>query len=58
MATSSITTNFIISERKHVESFVNAIEESSKASSSVEKVSARRVSSSDDIKSLMAKRKK
>lgn len=58
MATSSITTNFIISGKRQVEAFANAVEASAQKSSSINFVSAKRLSSPDDIKSLMAKRKK
>lgn len=60
MATSSITKNFVVSGRKQVEMFANAIEESYQESLRRVPVSDLRIThlrGSEEIKKFMAKRK-
>lgn len=56
MATSSITKNFVISGKKQVEMFADAIEESANDQTSMEKVDATFLTDSKDIAEFMNKR--
>ena len=61
MATSSITKNFVVSGTEQVEMFANAIEESYQESlrrSPVPDLRITHLQSADEIRKLMAKRKK
>ena len=58
MATSSFTKDFVISGRKQVEMFANAIEASANDRRSAVKVSARRLTDPEEIKEFLGRRKK
>ena len=58
MATSSITKNFVISGKKHVEVFVDAIERSANNRPVRVPVAAKELTDTNDIIKLMEKRKK
>ncbi|WP_028235544.1 hypothetical protein [Pseudobutyrivibrio sp. MD2005] len=61
MATSSITKNFVVSGKKQVDMFANAIEESYQESLKVNQAPDMKVShlsGLDDVKKFMMKRKK
>ena len=58
MATSSITKNFVISGKKQVEMFVDAIERSANNRPVRVPVAARELTDTNDIIKLMEKRKK
>ena len=58
MATSSITKNFVISGKKQVEMFVDAIESSANNRPKRVPVAAKELTNTDDIIKLMEKRKK
>lgn len=55
MATSSIKTNFVVKGTQKVTAFADAIESSAKSNTKIDKVSAKRLSSSD-IQKIMTKR--
>ncbi len=55
MATSSITKNFVISGKKQVEIFLNALEESKKNPPPSVEVSVREITSRDEMKELMTR---
>ena len=57
MATSSITKNFVISGKKQVEMFVNAIEESTKNRPVQTSVTAREIKGENELRELMRLRK-
>lgn len=57
MATSSITKNFVISGKKQVEMFVNAIEESAKNCPVQTCVAAREIKGENELRELMRLRK-
>jgi len=56
MATSSIKKNFVVSGAEQTQKFADAIEASFNSKRVAAKVSARRITSSADIKTLLAKR--
>lgn len=56
MATSSITKNFVISGKKQVEKFVDAIEKSEQNRPTKISVSAKELTNTEDIIKLMKKR--
>jgi hypothetical protein len=58
MATSSITKNFVVSGRKQVEMFANAIEESANNRPVRVPVSARQIKGEEDLRKFMRKREK
>lgn len=58
MATSSITKNFIISGRRQVEMFADAIEASANDNTPPVEVNATFLRGAEDIKKFMEKRKK
>lgn len=58
MATSSITKNFVISGKRQVEMFADAIESSANNRSPRIPVAATQLRGAEDIKNLMIKRKK
>ena len=58
MATSSITKNFVVFGKKHAEVFANAVEESFNDPKSEIKVNYTEISTVEELKKLMAKRKK
>ena len=58
MATSSITKNFVVFGKKQAEVFANAVEESSNDPKSEIKVNYTEISTVEELKKLMAKRKK
>ena len=58
MATSSITKNFVISGKKQVEVFVDAIEKSANNRPVRVPVAAKELTDTNDIVKLMEKRKK
>ena len=58
MPTSSITKNFVNSNKKQVELFVNAIEESSKNNIKPAQVSAKEIKGEAELREFMRARKK
>lgn len=56
MATSSITKNFVISGKKQVEKFVDAIEKSEQNRPAKISVSSKELTNTEDIIKLMKKR--
>ncbi len=58
MATSSITKNFVVSGKEQAEKFANAIEESANNISSPINVSVKKIHGADELRKMMAKRKK
>lgn len=58
MATSSITKNFVVSGKEQAEKFADAIEQSLNNPTPPIKVNAVMVQGSEELKKLMAKRKK
>ena len=57
MATSSITKNFVVFGKKQAEVFANAVEESFNDPKSEIKVNYTEISTVEELKKLMAKRK-
>ena len=58
MATSSITKNFVVSGKKQVEMFADAIEASANNRPTRVPVAARQLKGAEDLKNLMMMRKK
>jgi hypothetical protein len=58
MATSSITKNFVVSGERQAEIFANAIEESANSITTPIKVSVNKIRGPEELRKLMAKRKK
>lgn len=58
MATSSIRKNFIVYGDKQAEVFANAIEKSANHTAPEIKVEVKKISGSNELRALMAKRKK
>ncbi len=57
MATSSITKNFVISEKKQVEMFINAIEESAQNRPAHIPVAAKEIKGETELREMMRLRK-
>lgn len=58
MPTSSITKNFVISGKKQVKMFIDAIESSSNDSSKIHKISYTQIKGEDELRKFTEARKK
>ena len=57
MATASITDNIVIKDPKHVEAFVNAVEEAFKSPLTIKETPIRMMTDKDEIRAFMKKRR-